>query len=246
MLRIWNRFRQKLHEVRSLSGWRGVARWIFDRIGHRFVNLQVTELVWLDADRAAKLAQPTPGFEFRFLDAAEVADFSTDPGNDLGSGLAGRIDGGLDDCFAALEEGRLAAYGWYARESIEPVHFCGVALSYPSTVAYMYKGFTHPDYRGKRLHGAAMALALISLQSRGVTALISAVDWLNAASLKSCDRLGYVRLGRLVTLGWGRWKYCRYPRPARGLGVRFGAEAKIRRPIRLAGGRRSLATVAGN
>ena len=34
---------------------------------------------------------------------------------------------------------------------------------YPADVAYMYNGFTSPDFRGKRLHGLAMGLALRAL-----------------------------------------------------------------------------------
>ena len=34
-----------------------------------------------------------------------------------------------------------------------------MALSYPGEVAYMYKGFTRPEYRGAKLHGAIMGRA---------------------------------------------------------------------------------------
>ena len=77
----------------------------------------------------------------------------------------------------------------------------GDRLELPDDVAYMFKGFTHPTYRGRRLHAAAMALALTELGHRGVRGLISTVEWTNEASLRSCDRLGYERLGRIAQSG---------------------------------------------
>jgi hypothetical protein len=43
-----------------------------------------------------------------------------------------------------------------------------------------------------------MGLALREFATRGVNALISTVEWTNDASLKSCARLGYRRLGVLA------------------------------------------------
>ncbi len=142
-----------------------------------------------------------------------------------------RAAGGLDLCFAALSDGRLAAYGWYALDAIEGEHNFGIAMSYPSTVAYMYKGFTHPDFRGARLHGTGMGLALQNLKQFGVTALVSSVGWTNEASLRSCDRLGYERLGRIITTGGDAVQLQTIPQAATKLGVRFGPDA-VPRPSR--------------
>ena len=191
---------QILNVTRQQFGWAAAGRLLVDRLGARLLRRHVMEVVWLDLMNAAS-CQPVPGFEFRFLTANEVWRYSIDPSLDLDRSLAGEIDSGESLCFAALDNGRVAAYGWYAIQRAAPRHCFGVGIRLPAHVSYMFKGFTHPDYRGKRLHAAVMGLALAALSAREIRALISTVEWTNEASLRSCDRLGYQRLGRIVQTG---------------------------------------------
>ena len=59
----------------------------------------------------------------------------------------------------------------------------------------MYKGYTIPAYRGKRLHGIGMSLALKSFSERGARGLISYVEFNNLQSLRSVERTGYRLFG---------------------------------------------------
>jgi hypothetical protein len=206
-------------------GFSAVARSVIDRLGSSISGRQVIELVWLESSGLKLKLDVDPKFEFRFLNAREVSEFAKDPANDLDAEMIQRAEGGRDLCFAAISGGRLAAYGWYAVEGIESEHNFGVAMSYPSTVAYMYKGFTHPDFRGARLHGLGMGLALQNLADFGVSALVSTVGWTNEASMKSCDRLGYERLGRIVTTGGENFRVTRTPQSASDRGIRLGKNA---------------------
>jgi hypothetical protein len=220
VVRRWSSFRQA-------HGARASWQWLADRVGARLVNLGVSEVVWLERDDIQLSGDPPAGFAFRFLASDELARF-VGAENELAPHHVERAAAGHDLCFAALKDDRLAAYGWYALGCIEAEHCDNVALSFPADVAYMYKGFTHPDFRGLRLHGFAMRLALEALvRERGVTKLVSTVDWLNFASLKSCDRLGYRRLGRMIKYGWGRCGGVCYPPAAGKLDIRFGAAADL-------------------
>jgi hypothetical protein len=206
------------------SGSAGAVRLLADRVINRFVNLSVINVVWLDRGDL-RLPPPTDArFELRFLTVDEVRHFAAE----IGEEFAERAAGGRDLCFAALAGERLAAYGWYALESIEARHASGVAMSYPMNVAYMYNGFTHPDFRGARLHGAIMGLALQQLAERGVSRLVSFVDWTNTASMTSCYRIGYVLLGRVWRIRLRSHELLLTPRRARDLGVRFGGAATPR------------------
>lgn len=189
-----------LNQVRQQFGWAAASRMLVDRIGTKLLHRHVMEVVWLDLQRAES-CRPVPGFEFRFLTSAEVREFSLDASLDLEESLGDEIDRGDSLCYAALDGSHLAAYGWYALHRAAPQHCFGVGLLLPDHVSYMFKGFTHPNYRGRRLHAAAMGLALAELSARGVRALISTVEWTNEASLRSCDRLGYQRLGRIAQSG---------------------------------------------
>ena len=204
-----------------------VIREFADRVGKAACGLKVVELITLDPQ--SDEIKSDPAFEFRFLSADEVESFCDDPVNDLSLQMADRIRHGQDHCFAALQDNRLAAYGWYATGCIEGEHNHDTPMSYPPTMAYMYKGFTHPEFRGHRLHGIGMALALQNLAPMGVTSLVSTVDWANHASLKSCDRLGYKRLGRMIVIGKTSPQVLRSPKISQSLGVRLGANAE-RRP----------------
>src|SRR5262249_50981302 len=65
---------------------------------------------------------------------------------------------------------------------------------------YMYKGFTHDNYRGQRLHAIGMNLALREYLNRGYRGLVSYVESNNFASLKSVYRMGYKDFGTVYIL----------------------------------------------
>lgn len=214
---------QELKKTWQRFGTKAAIRQVADRLGRAAIGLQVVEVVWLEPEGIKVPLDVDPQFEFRFLKSDEVARFASDPANDLDAAMVDRAAAGRDLCFAALAGDHLAAYGWYALNEIEAEHNFGVAMSYPANVAYMYKGFTHPEFRGARLHGLGMGLALKNLAQFGVNRLVSTVAWTNNASMQSCNRLGYQRLGRIVTVGGTAFRVVQTPRAALALGVQFGA-----------------------
>ncbi len=100
-----------------------------------------------------------------------------------------------DRCFGLIVDGTLVSYGWYSSMPTEA--FDGLVLHFHRDYAYMYKGFTLPEFRGQRLHGIGMARSLAAHTADGKLGLVSFVQSNNFASLKSCYRLGYVDFGRL-------------------------------------------------
>ncbi len=221
--RLWDR----IARTHRHHGVRATIQRVTSRLATRLLCLEVVETVWLEVADLPSSLVPDPQFECRFLTPADVARFAEDSANELEPEFVHRAEVGRDRCFAVLDGGRLAAYGWYALGSIEPEHNFGVGMSYPDDVAYMYKGLTLPDYRGRRLHGIGMALALRELAASGVARLISTVEWTNWGSLQSCQRLGYRRLGRLWTCRYGKSRLFLAPRLARQRGVRFGRDATV-------------------
>ncbi len=214
--------------IRRQYGTAAAVRWVADRLGRRLLGALSVRVVWLDADWLPGWIQPDPDVDFRFLTPEEVRCFEDDPDYELEASMAGQIERGSNLCFGVLSGGTLAAYGWYALGGVDGANASGVAMSFPSDVACMYKGFTHPNFRGRRLHALAMSLALRGLAEYGVTKLVSLVESVNWASLRSCARLGYVDLGRRISLGWGRIRLVWVPEAAQQLGVRFGKHARPR------------------
>ena len=143
---------------------------------------------------------------------AEVARFAEDPANDLAPRFAARVASGQHLCFAALHDGALACYSWYALGDIDPSDSSGVPLRLPADAVYSYKAFTRPEWRGRHLQGRLKRPVVEALLARGV-------------SRRVADRSGYRDVGWLVTLGAGpRPLGFASPGPARH-GIRLGRRA---------------------
>ena len=144
-----------------------------------------------------------PRFHAGLMKAEQLSRFVgsqgwDDPGFGLShEGLARAEQNGIE--WYAITDGapdqpdaKLASIGWYSCEATvnggNPVYFS------PEWV-YMFRGYTHPDYRGFRLHGIGMGRAMLEFQKRGLKGIISDVDGRNLSSLKSVFRLGYKKIG---------------------------------------------------
>ncbi len=216
---------QRLAEFRDRFGVKGTFFKLFDAVLNKGLRTHVHRVVWLELASVAKMAPPDESITFRFLSADEVASYAQDPSYYIDPSLIEGVRSGHEVCFAALACDRLAAFGCYTLNYVEPHQAAGAAMSFPSDVAYMSYGFTHPNFRGFRLHGLIMGLALKELAKRGITKFVSIVAWTNIASLKSCERLGYLNLGNMITIGSKQRAVGFYPPAAKKLGVRFGRRA---------------------
>jgi len=134
-----------------------------------------------------------------FLERAELATFSGAPEYELpGAAVDQALECG-DACFGIVDGGVLASYGWYS--SVPDQILPGVELHFDPRYVYMHKGFTHPRYRGQRLHAIGMTLALQAYRAKGCEGLVSYVESTNVDSLKSVYRMGYRDCGTLYVAG---------------------------------------------
>ncbi|MDZ7779869.1 MAG: hypothetical protein U5R14_08035 [Gemmatimonadota bacterium] len=131
---------------------------------------------------------------------ATAAEFATRPGaTDL-------VDEAfLDDavrrgdwCHYMTDEDTVVTYGWYSSAAV-PVG-PDATIEHSGAYAYMYNGFTPPEFRGQHLHGYCMGQGLKEAIQRGYSGLISYVEAQNAPSIKSVRRLGYRPFGTAVRL----------------------------------------------
>ncbi|MGE0610035.1 MAG: N-acetyltransferase family protein [Pirellulales bacterium] len=221
----------RLRQVLLQHGWMAAARLAADRAGKLLMGLEVSQMFWLDRSSLPAADGPHADLEFGFLTLEEIEHFQKDPRNSLAPEFVERARDCHDLCFAAAADGRLANFAWYALNGIVGGRCAPITLSTPTNVAYMYNAFTHPDYRGQRLHGLATELAMDKLQELGIDSLVMLVDWTNQPSLRSYRRLGGRPIGRLITVGWGRCKWTFLPCAACRLGIRFGRHAKVGRVV---------------
>lgn len=109
-----------------------------------------------------------------------------------------------DRCFAIYDGDTLASFGWYSTQPTPLIELGGgLVLHFDSAYAYMYNGFTHPKYRGQRLHAIGMAAACETYTREGKKGLVSYVEASNFSSLKSCYRMGYESFGHVGVLKVG-------------------------------------------
>ena len=134
-------------------------------------------------------------YRYQFLDGEALRHFARDPQYDMTESFVAEARAKGDECYAILDGDRLASYGWYSHVPTQVAD--GLVLHFSSDYVYMYKGYTHPKYRGQRLHAIGMTRALQAYLERGFRGLISYVESNNYSSLKSVYRMGYVDIGRV-------------------------------------------------
>jgi hypothetical protein len=147
--------------------------------------------------KAVYVAWPDPvfldcpaGYTALFLPAGTLRRFARDPQTEMSGEFVEQALVRRDECFAILDGETLAAYGWYSSQPT-PIGLPEMMLHFSADCVYMYKGFTHPRYRGQRLHAIGMTMALRHYLARGFRGLVSYVESTNFDSLTSCYRMGY-------------------------------------------------------
>jgi len=200
----------------------GVRRTVYDLVYKslsRMVRFKVligitisrVDPAYLDCDRR---------FQCGFLEPERLRVLGRDPVNEMPGGFLDAALGKGDECYAILEGERVASYGWYATTPTT-LDLPDLRLHFSPQCVYMYKGFTHPDYRGQRLHAIGMTRALADYLGRGYQGLIAYVEANNFGSLKSVFRMGYTEIGRITLLRLAGRYVARASRGCRAYGLRI-------------------------
>lgn len=191
--------RQKLHTALLKIRRHGVARTLYEAAVKSLSAIADFKIL-----RGVFVDRPDPAFlecryETRILRDAELREFARDPVNEMSPEFVDEAIARGDQCYAICDGPRLAAYGWYAFGET-PIGIPGLVLRFSPGHVYMYKGFTHEDYRGQRLHAIGMTLALRHYLAAGYRGIVSYVESTNFDSLKSCYRMGYAVFGTVYVV----------------------------------------------
>lgn len=196
--------------VKDVLARHGIAKAIAHsiiRLAQKVILLDVTQLMVADAEGVADEAPNDDGMNVRTLTPDEVRNFAREPSNEIDGSLADRLELGYDFCIGSVIEDRLAGYCWIATHSVEARHnrstdSAGVALSYPEEYAFRYKGFTHPDFRGRGIYRRVAHVASLEMKKKGVRYILSTAEIINYSALRSSYRCGYEYLGLCMLAGW--------------------------------------------
>lgn len=187
--------------IRNSVATIGIARTLHDlalRAANRVLVLKFLKGMTVERVHPEFLDCPEP-YRPMFLEETMLREYARDPGNDLPKGFLEEALSKGDECYGILAGDTLAAYGWYSRgpTRIDPPE---LVLRPGDRYIYMYKGFTHPGHRGRRLHAIGMSLALQHYLDQGFKGLVSYVESNNFSSLTSVVRMGYEIFGTVCVL----------------------------------------------
>lgn len=135
------------------------------------------------------------GYLCQFLDPERLMDLSKNQEYQLEREFLSEALSKGDDCFVILDGDRLANYGWYSNKPTKVSQ--ELELRFDERYIYMYNGYTHPNYRGQRLHATGMTMALNHYLNKGYKGIVSWVEANNFNSLRSCYRMGYRDFGEI-------------------------------------------------
>jgi hypothetical protein len=189
------------------------------RAAHRLVRFKLLKILAVERVHPAFLLCPAP-YGATFLDERSLREHAADPVNELSTTFLDEAFAKGDECFGIVVGNRLAAYGWYAFGATR-IHPRDLVLRVSNRYVYMYKGFTHPSHRGRRLYTIGMNLALAHYLGRGFAGMASYVESNNFRALQSTRRMGFATLGTVALLRiFGLYVTCASP-GCRKLGLRI-------------------------
>jgi hypothetical protein len=181
------------------AGISGACLDLLYRVLHRTTRFMALTMLSLTPDGVdPTFLSDRSEYAHRFLSGSQVTAFAHDPVNEMPEDFVFRALAKGDRCYAILDGETLASYGWYARGETSVTE--DLNLHFHPEWAYMYKGFTRPEYRGQRLHAIGMARAMMEHVREGSRGVVSFVEANNFSSLKSCYRMGYEKAGTIVAL----------------------------------------------
>jgi hypothetical protein len=174
----------------------------FEDIALRLLN----RIVFFKVLKCIKIDQVDPEFlkydeKFRglFLPEDRLRELANDPESELPETFLDEALAKGDECYGFLDGDALAAYGWYSNKPTESA-WPDLMIHFSDQYIYMYKGLTHSNYRGQRLHAIGMTLALEAYLAQGYKGIVSYVESNNFGSLKSCYRMGYQDVGTVYAI----------------------------------------------
>lgn len=213
----------KTSEFLARFGWYKTLLRLAMKSMERLSLLRIDRLVILEPKALATYQQRREdSLQRRFLPAAEMKQYQSQNPELLSDDFLALAERRGDHCYAFSDGRKLASFGWYAKK------LClvrGMECTFSDQFVFMYRGYTAPDYRGRRLHALGLAEALERLARSGKKGLISTVNISNAASRRSIERLGFEYRGYILNFGRGRWALSFVSPAARHYGVRLRASA---------------------
>lgn len=190
------------------------ARYVAWRLADRFAGYMPYRGLVLPASRIGDRSEPLPqGVFCREMALQELVPYASDRAYDLGARFLSEAGDRGDCCIAVFAGQTLVSYSFNAR--IPTNIDAQFRYEFPPGWVYHFKAFTHPQWRGRKLHGFQMADILRRFRPtagfKGLTTLVAATNY---ASLASFAGLNFEPAFRFTIVGKGAerrvvgWRRC--------------------------------------
>jgi GNAT superfamily N-acetyltransferase len=166
-----------------------------------------------------KAGLASAGLEVRALQAEAVLPLCPEDDLNLRPEMATAAFARGDVCVAAFVGGSLAGYCWLSSVSLP--HLDGVWVEFAPEVAWVYKSFVRPPYRGRGIAAALYGFTDREAHHRGRTLSVICVETHNTPSVAAALRAGYRGVGSAGYLHRGRLLVDWYSSWARSRGIAF-------------------------
>ncbi len=168
-------------------GVRAIPGLIVYRLLSQLFHYRAIRCVWVDLEEWRHVSDETVAVEARPLDAEEIKAQAKEIGEDPEE--VDRTFAAGVEAFGALKGGSIASCLWVSPHP--PALDDEFALEFEGRLAYFYKAFTLPGYRGLGLMPGVLRAALESCASRGYQGAVACIDIANRPSCKAFGSAGF-------------------------------------------------------
>ncbi len=175
-----------LSRVRYL-GIRAIPGLVVYGLFSKLFHYRAIRCVWIDFEHTRQVSGKTVTLEIRSLNAEEIRRQAKLIGENP-EGIDQAIGAGVE-AFGALSGASIASY--LRISPYPPALNDKLVLEFDERLAYFYKAFTLPGFRGLGLMPAVLRAALESCASRGYRGAVACIDIANRPSWKAFRSAGF-------------------------------------------------------
>jgi RimJ/RimL family protein N-acetyltransferase len=168
-------------------GLRAIPRIAVYRLLSGLFQYRATRCVWADLENWRPVSSNQVPFEIRVLSPEEIksqAELIGEDPNDVDQAIAA---GG--EALGALKSGSVASYVWIS--PYPPALNGCFALEFDERLAFFYRAFTLPQFRGMGLMPAVLRAALERCAHRGYRGAVACIDIANRPSWNAFRSAGF-------------------------------------------------------
>ena len=179
-------------------GWWNTLHWAALRLADAVFGLRVLRGLAVETmDPATR--KPAEGFAHGFAMPRAVRRFAADTANEMSPFFVADAMARGDRCFAICDGTLPLSTSWYSTRPTR-IGLGDLVLYYAPRYVYMYKAFTQPSHRGRRLSAAAVSHAFGQYAAKGARGFISCAEATNVESLKALQSVGYRVFGSIYVV----------------------------------------------